>query len=379
MKINKKIAICIPTFNEQKTISNTTKIINEGLKYLSKKFQTFIVNCDNYSDDNTKQEFLNTETRSTKIYISTKKGKIGKGRNLFNFFEYCKKNNIDYAATIDADIKTLKSDWIKRLIDPIITNKADYVAPLYKRNRFEGSTTNNFAVPIVFAYFGVFIRQPIGGDFGFNKKVYLEFLSQKRNLSTLNYGIDIFMTLNTISNKNKIKQVLLGEKIHNPSFSNMTIMSKQVANSAFYLLDFLKPNLEKTQKIKIPKNLNIIEHKNFPHKKEAEKLLIKNLVNLKKNKDNYQKFSFHNLILKIIKNKSISVNDWSTIICKLVISTKTEKSNILSDLFSPLFIIRAVDFWLRSEKMSAKEIENEIYNLAKLCRKKFLIMTKPKF
>lgn len=42
--------------------------------------------------------------------------------------------------------------WIKRFLDPLIENGCDYVTPLYKRSRYEGSTTNHFAFPLIYDY-----------------------------------------------------------------------------------------------------------------------------------------------------------------------------------------------------------------------------------
>lgn len=56
----KKIAICLPSFNECKNIQFVTKVINEGLKKYNKNFECYIVNADNNSPDNTNKLFKGT-------------------------------------------------------------------------------------------------------------------------------------------------------------------------------------------------------------------------------------------------------------------------------------------------------------------------------
>ena len=63
-----KIAIGIPSLNEAKNISYvTTQIDLELSKYFS-HLTSVIVNVDNNSTDNTREEFLTTNTSSDKIF-----------------------------------------------------------------------------------------------------------------------------------------------------------------------------------------------------------------------------------------------------------------------------------------------------------------------
>lgn len=72
----KKIAVCIPSYNESNNIAKITKIIDEGLyRYNKDGFDTVIVNCDNNSEDNTSNIFLNTDTKCSKYSIVNKKNR----------------------------------------------------------------------------------------------------------------------------------------------------------------------------------------------------------------------------------------------------------------------------------------------------------------
>jgi len=373
MAVNEKIAICIPSLNEEATIGQTTRIIDQGLLDLNKEFLSVIVNADNHSQDQTKQIFLTTETIAKKSYISTPKGEVGKGRNLFNFFNFCQKHNIDYAATIDADIKTIKKDWIKKILDPLIKNKADFITPLYQRSRFEDSTTNNFAFPVVFGLFSQEVRQPIGGEFGFNKKVYKQFVARPKNTAAYHYGIDIFMTLTALSSDNRLKEVFLGEKIHNPSFPNLVMMSKQVMESTFFQLQFCQPNSIDDSYIKPKEKLNIIEEIPFKQKGEAKELLKRSLHTLKNNFKDYNDFKCQKELKEIIKNMKDSEEQWVSILAKFIKKALNDyPPKKLSELLSPIFVIRAVSFWLESEKLSAKQTEEKIYQLANKTRKRLI-------
>ena len=88
---------------------------------------------------------------------------------------------------------SMNDNWIHTFLDKLINEKFNYVVPSYKRSRFEGSTTNQFAYPILYALTGKRIRQPIGGDFAFDKNYIDYIIKQPYNDSIKKYGIDIYI------------------------------------------------------------------------------------------------------------------------------------------------------------------------------------------
>ena len=330
----KKIAICLPSYNESNNISNITLIVDEALKKYS-NYDTYIVNADSASTDSTNEIFNNTLTSSKKVsLISDKKGK---GINLLNFFKFCEKENIDYAMCVDSDLLSITTKWISKMLDEMIIRKADYVIPIYKRSRYEGSTTNHFAFPLVYATTGFFIRQPIAGDFGFNKKFIKVINKQKYTNSTMQYGIDIFMTLTACNNNLNVHQILLDKKIHSPSFNKMENMFIEVLDSA---LHFLKNNKIVYHDLNCDFDLcsNILKSRTFKHKNSALEIKKKYLIN---NIDVEQEWI--NIMINIVNNPNCYNSDDY-------------------DYIRKIFINRAVDFWMKSQYISSNSCENEILN-----------------
>lgn len=362
----KKVAVCVPTFNEADMIEITVKKIDAGLYKYAKNFETCIVNCDN-STDETGKIFQKIETKAKKIYIKSKE--IGKGINLINFFNYCKKEKIDYAITLDADVISMQDIWIKNFLNELINQKANYVVPSYKRSRFEGSTTNHFAYPLIYSLTGMHIRQPIGGDFAFDKNYIDYIVKQPYNESIKKYGIDIFMTLNAVYGNFNIKTLELGEKIHKPSFNKMYNMFGEVLNGAVYTIQSQKKiilDIDKTTDYK--EKINLIKSRKFSHKSKANELLEISYNKLKKKSKNYLfEFGYNG-------NKSIDDEEWEQIMCKLI--EKILNNNIKFDFedFVDIFIIRAVSYWNKVEKLSAMDSEKIIINVATRLRKDVLKM-----
>lgn len=335
----KKIALCIPTYNEADNIAHITSAADNALKKYKNKYDCVIVNCDNNSIDNTNKIFEQINTHIKKIsIISLKKGK---GNNILNFLKYCKENNVDYAITIDADLKSFETPWLDKMIF-VLENNCDFVIPNYYRPVYEGNTTNHFIVPILYNLYGLFIRQPIGGDYAFNRK-YINLILQKNfTKNILDYGIDIFMVIIAITNGLNICQIDYGTKVHSDSYKKI----KKIFRSVVYgLCEVYKqcPPLDLEKKL----NYNIKLHKDGKFKyreyfeEDYEKLL--NKYNL--NHDCYEK----------IKKK------WIYFLTEYIKRIPNLDENFMNT-FEEYFLLRSVSFWDKYDNDNMWE--NEIINLA---------------
>ncbi len=235
------IVVAIPSYNEADSISFPVTQADKGLvKYFSDK-KSVIINCDNNSPDNTKDVFLNTPTQVPKIYISTPPGIKGKGNNFRNLFKKVLELKAKAIVVVDADLKSITPEWIKHLGEPLF-NGFSYVAPLYVRHKYDGTITNGIAYPLTRALYGRRIRQPIGGDFGFNGKlarIYLE--SNLWDEYIANFGIDIWMTTLAICNRVRVCQSFMGKpKIHRVKDPGADLgpMFRQVIGTIFKMMSY---------------------------------------------------------------------------------------------------------------------------------------------
>lgn len=238
-KIEKaELVVAIPSYNEADAINYPVFQASEGLfRYFPDKASA-IVNCDNNSPDNTKDAFLNAPSRVPKIYISTPPGVKGKGNNFRNLFQKVVELGAKAIVVVDADLKSITPEWIKHLADPLFNDFA-YVAPLYVRHKYDGTITNGIAYPLTRALYGRRVRQPIGGDFGFNgelAKAYLK--SDIWDEAVAHFGIDVWMTTLALSQGAAVCQSFMGRpKIHRPKdpAGSLGPMFRQVVGTIFSL------------------------------------------------------------------------------------------------------------------------------------------------
>lgn len=302
-----KICICLPSYNESENIQNITKIIDEQLVKMNIN-DIVLLNVDNSSKDKTSEFFLSTNTKCNKKVLLTKK--IGKGFNIYEFIKYCQVNNVDKAIMLDSDLYSINKDFIKNMITSL--DNFDFIIPNYKRSRFEGNVTNHFVYPMILLKYNKNIRQPIAGDYAFNKK-YLNSINLKllkKDKHILKYGIDLFLVDYALKNNYDIGFVYGGEKKHAPSYMRTTkifldvfktwkCLNKKVKaielvnfeNSSFCSVidenycNFLDYMIEKNKKYICKHKLDILNYDNIRELWITE--LCRNLI---KKRVNYKKF-----------------------------------------------------------------------------------------
>jgi len=236
------IIVGIPSYNEADSIDFPTDVASRGLMDYFPDKKSVIVNVDNHSEDGTRDTFMNTPTKVPKIYISTPEGVKGKGNNFKNLFEAAVELRTKAVVVVDADLKSITPQWIQYLGEPLFTGFS-YVTPIYVRHKYDGSITNHIAYPLLRTLFGLRVRQPIGGDFGFSGRLARAFLSEKLwNEMIANFGIDIWMTTIAIARRFKVCQTFLGSpKTHrakDPSKDLGPMFTQVVATFFDLMIDF---------------------------------------------------------------------------------------------------------------------------------------------
>ena len=231
--------VAIPSYNEADSIAFPVQQADQGIQSFFGDRDSVIINCDNNSNDGTKEIFLGIKTNTPKIYISTEPGVKGKGRNFRNLFQKIVELEAEAVVVVDADLKSITPKWVKHLGEPLFQDFG-YVAPLYVRHKYDGTITNSIAYPLTRSLYGRRVRQPIGGDFGFCGKlaqIYLQ--SDTWSDAIANFGIDIWMTTLAMNENIPICQAFMGRpKIHRAKDPGADLgpMFRQVVGTIFNMM-----------------------------------------------------------------------------------------------------------------------------------------------
>ena len=188
------LVVGLPSQNDVENIAHPTGETARGLVEHFGGKNSVIINCDNHSEDGTKEAFFQTPTEIPKIYLSTPAGMVGRGHILRNLIAKAVELKAEAVIVVNADLKSVTSQWVKNLGEPIFAGFG-FVAPLYVRHKYDGTVANGIVYPLTRALYGRRVRQPIGGDFAFATSLADTYLKHPSwNERVEQFGVDIWLT-----------------------------------------------------------------------------------------------------------------------------------------------------------------------------------------
>ena len=365
------IVVGLASYNEADSIDYPTQQASIGLQKYYPEYTSCILNCDNHSPDDTESVFLGTETETPKIYVTTPPDTPGKGYNFENMFRKVLELDADVLVCLYADLTSVTPEWVKYFTDPILAG-FDMVNPIYSRHKYDGTITNSICYPIIYGLFCRNVRQPIGGDFAISRQFAEHLIKQPWHRTTEEYGIDIFMTMNSILGDFNICETGLGAKRHKPSAPKLGPMFIQVVSTAFLtvlrnfdkwkdLSSISQPPLYGMRHLDAPQDLTVdrsaIEKQARDSFGASQGLLEQNL-----SADLYN--DFVNMF-----NGSIDIapEQWVTAVFDTIVAFRdaADKTAVVESL-KGLYFGRALSFMNKTWELSTEEAENEIVAGAEL-------------
>jgi hypothetical protein len=246
------VLVGIPSYNSARTIPHVVRAVSAGLAKYFPKHRTLLVNSDGGSSDGTPELVRETSIDDLSVLlmehpvypihkiITPYHGLPGKGSAFRTIFRIAADLNAKACAVVDSDLRSITPEWIELLVEPVLYHGYDFVAPYYKRHKYDGTITNSIVYPLSRALYGKRIRQPIGGDFGFSGGLAKHYLQKKVwDTDVARFGIDIWMTTTAMADGFKVCQSFLGAKIHQAKDpgADLSEMLVQVVGSVFGLME----------------------------------------------------------------------------------------------------------------------------------------------
>lgn len=234
------ILIGIPSYNNEDTIGFVVEQAGKGLAQYFPEHKCAIFVCDGGSLDDTREKAYDAPIPDTiERRVTIYRGLPGKGTSFRGVFEVAILLKAKAIAVLDSDLQSITPEWVKLLVEPILDHSAGFVAPYYRRHKFDGTITNQIVYPITRALYGLDIRQPIGGDFGFSPELAAFYMKEDIwGTDVARFGIDIWMTTSAINEGFKVVQTYLGTKVHDAKdpATDLGPMFQQVISTLFYLM-----------------------------------------------------------------------------------------------------------------------------------------------
>jgi glucosylglycerate synthase len=365
------ILVGIPCYNNEHTISHVIQMVTHGLAHHYKDKRSVIFIADGGSTDDTREEAKEFQIKpwQEKI-VSIYRGPAGKGTALRSIFEAANRLKVKACAVVDSDLRSITSDWVKYLLDPVITKNYQFVAPVYLRHKYDGTITNNIVYNLTRALYGKRIRQPIGGDFAFSRDVAKYYVEQDVwETDVARFGIDIWMTTNAITQEFRICQSNLGVKIHDAKDPGQHLgpMFRQVLWTLFSLMERNENFWRKINGSEPLETLGLQEYS----EPEPVKVDVDGMVQHFKTGCQQLSALYENIFTKesydeIIRASEMepaefhfSTDAWVQILYELAATFHvwTINRNKLVDLVTPLYYARVASFVRQSWEMTSQEAE----------------------
>jgi len=375
---NMRLAVGIPTFQEADSIENVVRQIDDGLARLRDPADCIIVNVDSGSSDATSEVFLNTPTRRRKESFVITEQPRGKGRNVLRFFQYCSEQQVSALAIVDGDLRSITPDWIEALLAPVLRGEADYVTPLYLRRRFDGSMTNHFAYPMMRGYFGIGLRQPVGGEFAFSAALVEHLLRQPVEEAVLGYGIDIFLSMHAVGGGFKLAQAMLGRKLHKPSFPKWGLIQPQAIAAAIATARLHPIRVAEADTDGVSDSVD--DWPEYRFYDESQALLAKARARARELTPGYRSWlggEPAELFASFEDNgPALSAGTWTDLLAACVARAVWVEpqipASVFADHLAPALYIRTITCWNETWKRPIAEYNAEINLQARLLREKLL-------
>jgi hypothetical protein len=250
------ILVGLPSFNNAETVKPVIQAVTTGLRQAFPAASVLLVNQDAGSQDDTPELMKGAVEDRFPIALLNRTAGGATGRESFpglsssssagreeafrTFLSATKEAGATACAVIDPAVRSVTPDWMAWLLGPIMESRADYVAPLFLRPRYEGSLTNTLVYPLNRALYGTAMRYHAGGGCGISGTLaglYLKepFWDERIARSSL----ETCLATVAIAEGRRLCQAGLGEKLSQSSAGGEDLSSvvAQTVGAAFYFME----------------------------------------------------------------------------------------------------------------------------------------------
>lgn len=250
------LLVGLPTFNHAATAGLVVKSIMAGLTASLPHASIVVVNADAGSQDGTPeiitqavggaapvaliQHLIGGLSANPSALDRLSESGVPEREEAFRaFFTIAEKLEAKASVVIDAHLRSVTPEWITQLAQPVLAQGADYVAPVFRRQRYEGSLTSSLIAPLTRALYGKRVACQSGGGYGFSAKLTNRYLAKDLwEGEAASYGIDSWLTTVAVAEDCQVWQAFLGAKVQDARASGQdvsVVLAQSVGASYHYM------------------------------------------------------------------------------------------------------------------------------------------------
>ena len=219
------ILVGLHTYNHAKTIGHIVQVIRDGLLKYFPRERVAILNADGGSTDGSpdlvRAASINDARNSYTFHslrtlhcISSQYGTVpSAGQAMHMVIAAADLLRAKACAVISPESIEILPEWIDRLLSPIYREHYDFVAPIYRRHRSEGTLVTNLLYPMTRAVYGKRIREPRPGEFAISNDLAGQLVANDLWTNDAGrLGPEVCITMESLSDGLRVFQTFLGTK-----------------------------------------------------------------------------------------------------------------------------------------------------------------------
>ncbi|WHZ13983.1 MAG: hypothetical protein OJF52_000818 [Nitrospira sp.] len=245
------IVVGVLTLNNAGTIESLVKAVVEGLRLSFPNVPALLVHCDAGSQDGTPgivdrvasgmvPLWMISNAMSTYANPTAETGFPGRDESVRNLCLATERLEAKTCLLIEGNLRSLTPEWIEHLGRPVYEGGEDYVVPLYRRHRYEGTLVSNLLYPLIRALYGTRLRYPSGGAYGLSGKLARDLL--KRPAWTGAAGklsLDGWITTAALAGEYRVCHAYLGAKDQDSKLGtvDLSVLLAQTVGGIFHSME----------------------------------------------------------------------------------------------------------------------------------------------
>ena len=140
----------------------------------------------------------------------------GKGSAMVTGIQHALQNGFKQILFLDGDIASVTPRWVNFLLDSLKKHRAAMARGYFDRSSLDAQITRHITRPLMAIYFpeGRDIQQPLGGELALTTELASYLLEEAPTAPPHHWGIDTFLTVNTVVGGFPVVEVYLTQKVH---------------------------------------------------------------------------------------------------------------------------------------------------------------------
>jgi glycosyltransferase involved in cell wall biosynthesis len=246
------ILVGVTTYNNASTIQEVMQSIQAAFVTHFPRQRTALIAADGGSRDGTLRLIRETATGDFQPVVAAEAlrtlhnivvpyhGAPGRRTALRTIFAAAELSRAKACAVVGGDAGGLTPEWIDRLVRPVYRDGYDFVAPLYRRHRFDGLLLTNLLYPMMRALYGVRIREPLSAEYGVSARLAGRLIGNPAWDTELGrVGIDLWLTAAAAAGGFRACEAVLGPRLSDEGAGGpaLAALIQQVVGSLFTCLE----------------------------------------------------------------------------------------------------------------------------------------------